>query len=197
MLASHLSSFTNKDMGDATQLLADAGGGDPKAADKLLDLVYEELRRLATSKMAREAPGQTLQPTALVHEAWLRLVGTKNPNFENRAHFFAAAAEAMRRILIDRARRKLTVRHGGGCERVDVDEQNLALPAADQQLLAMNEALDNLAKEYPLQANVVKLRYFAGMTNEETAEVLNISVTSAKRYWTFARAWIFNEIGKS
>jgi RNA polymerase sigma factor (TIGR02999 family) len=184
-------------MGDATQLLADAGGGDPKAADKLLDLVYEELRRLATSKMAREAPGQTLQPTALVHEAWLRLVGTKNPNFENRAHFFAAAAEAMRRILIDRARRKLTVRHGGGCERVDVDEQDLALPAADQQLLAMNEALDNLAKEYPLQANVVKLRYFAGMTNEETAEVLNISVTSAKRYWTFARAWIFNEIGKS
>lgn len=197
MLASHLSSFTNKDMGDATQLLADAGGGDPKAADKLLDLVYEELRRLATSKMAREAPGQTLQPTALVHEAWLRLVGTKNPNFENRAHFFAAAAEAMRRILIDRARRKLTVRHGGGCERVDVDEQDLALPAADQQMLAMNEALDNLAKEYPLQANVVKLRYFAGMTNEETAEVLNISVTSAKRYWTFARAWIFNEIGKS
>jgi RNA polymerase sigma factor (TIGR02999 family) len=197
MLASHLSSFTNKDMGDATQLLADAGGGDPKSADKLLDLVYEELRRLATSKMAREAPGQTLQPTALVHEAWLRLVGTKNPNFENRAHFFAAAAEAMRRILIDRARRKLTVRHGGGCERVDVDEQDLALPAADQQLLAMNEALDNLAKEYPLQANVVKLRYFAGMTNEETAEVLNISVTSAKRYWTFARAWIFNEIGKS
>jgi RNA polymerase sigma factor (TIGR02999 family) len=183
-------------MGDATQLLADAGKGDPKAADKLLDLVYEELRRLATSKMAREAPGQTLQPTALVHEAWLRLVGTKIPNFENRAHFFAAAAEAMRRILIDRARRKLTVRHGGGCERVDVDEQDLAFPVADEQLLAMNEALDNLAKEYPLQANVVKLRYFAGMTNEETAEVLNISVTSAKRYWTFARAWIFNEIRK-
>jgi RNA polymerase sigma factor (TIGR02999 family) len=196
MLELRLSSFANNDMGDATQLLADAGSGDPKAADKLLDLVYEELRRLASSKMAREAPGQTLQPTALVHEAWLRLVGTKIPNFENRAHFFAAAAEAMRRILIDRARRKLTARHGGGCERVDVDEQDLALPAADQQLLAMNEALDNLAKEYPIQANVVKLRYFAGMTNEETAEVLNISVTSAKRYWTFARAWIFNEIGK-
>src|SRR6187397_2952516 len=125
--------------------------------------------------MALEAPGQTLQPTALVHEAWLRLVGGKNPKFENRAHFFSAAAEAMRRILIDRARRKLTQRHGGGYERMELEEQNLAAPDADEQLLAVHEALDKLALEHPAQAQVVKLRYFAGMTNEETARVLGVS----------------------
>jgi RNA polymerase sigma factor (TIGR02999 family) len=153
-------------MNDATLLLTAMEQGDPTAADKLLELLYEELRRLAASKMAREAPGHTLQPTALVHEAWLRLVGSQNPAFENRAHFFSAAAEAMRRILIDRARRKLTLRHGGSCERVDLDGQDFAAPGPDEQLLAVHEVLDNLAKDHPLQAEVVKLRYFAGMTNE-------------------------------
>src|SRR5277367_6996500 len=130
-------------MSEATILLNAVEQGDPQAADKLLELLYEELRRLAASKMAREAPGQTLQPTALVHEAWLRLVGSQNPKFENRAHFFSAAAEAMRRILIDRARRKLRIRHGGGLERVDVEEQDIAAPGADEQMLAVHEALDN------------------------------------------------------
>jgi RNA polymerase sigma factor (TIGR02999 family) len=184
-------------MSDATVLLTAIEQGDPQSAEKLLELVYEELRRLAASKLAREVPGQTLQPTALVHEAWLRLVGDKNPKFENRAHFFSAAAEAMRRILIDRARRKLTQRHGGGFARVDLDGLNLAAPDADQQLLAVNEVLDKLAAQHPAQAEVVKLRYFAGMTNEETAQVLGISVSTTKNYWTFARTWIFHEIKNS
>src|SRR5947207_4173840 len=184
-------------MRDATLLLTAVEQGDPTAAERLLDLLYDELRRLASSKMARETPGQTLQPTALVHEAWLRLVVSKNPRFENRGHFFSAAAEAMRRILIDRARRKLTQRHGGSLERVDLDGQDLAAPAADEQLLAVHEVLDNLAKEHPIQAEVVKLRYFVGMTNEETAEALGVSVATVKNYWTFARTWIFNEIKNS
>jgi RNA polymerase sigma factor (TIGR02999 family) len=184
-------------MSDATLLLTAVEQGDPHAAEKLLELVYEELRRLANSKMARESPDQTLQPTALVHEAWLRLVGDKNPKFENRAHFFSAAAEAMRRILIDRARRKLTRRHGGGFERVDLEGRDLAAPDADQQLLAVHEVLDKLAREHPVQAEVVKLRYFAGMTNEEAAQVLGISVSTVKNYWTFARTWILHEIKDS
>src|SRR6185503_6210267 len=184
-------------MSDATQLLNADEQGDPKVADALLDLVYEELRRLAAGKMAQEAPGQTLQPTALVHEAWLRLVGGKNPKFENRAHFFSAAAEAMRRILIDRARRKLTQRHGGGCERVALEEQELAAPDADQQLLAVHEVLDKLASKHPAQAEVVKLRYFAGMTSEEIAQVLGVSVATVGNYWTFARTWILHEIQNS
>ncbi|MGC9942421.1 MAG: ECF-type sigma factor [Verrucomicrobiota bacterium] len=184
-------------MSDATLLLIAVEQGDPTAAEKLLDLLYTELRRLATSRMAKESPDHTLQPTALVHEAWLRLVGTQTPKFENRAHFFAAAAEAMRRILIDRARRKLAVRHGGDLTRVEFDEQELPAPDADRQLLAVHEALDSLAKEHPVQAEVVKLRYFVGMTNEETAQALNISVATVKNYWTFARIWIFNEIKNS
>jgi RNA polymerase sigma factor (TIGR02999 family) len=184
-------------MSDATQLLTAMEEGEPQAAEKLLDLIYEELRRLAASKMAREAPGQTLQPTELVHEAWLRLVGAKNPQFENRAHFFSAAAEAMRRILIDRARRKQTLRHGGACERVDLEGQDLAAPGADQQLLAVHEVLDKLAKEHPAQAEVVKMRYFVGMTNEEIAQLLGVSVTTVKNYWMFARAWILHEIENS
>jgi len=184
-------------MSDVTLLLIAVQQGDPTAAEKLLDLLYEELRRLAASKMAREAPGHTLQPTALVHEAWLRLVGSQNPKFENRAHFFAAAAEAMRRILIDRARRKLTERHGGSFERVDLDGRDFVAPAADEQLLAVHEILDNLAKEHPIQAEVVKLRYFVGMTNEETAVALGISVATVKNYWTFALTWIFNELKNS
>ena len=188
---------SGNDMSDATLLLNAVGQRDPQSSEKLLELVYEELRRLATSKMAREAPGQTLQPTALVHEAWLRLVGTKNPKFENRAHFFAAAAEAMRRILIDRARKKLTQRHGEGFERVELDGQYLAAPETDQQLIAVNEVLDKFAREFPLQAEVVKLRYYVGMTNEETAEVLGISLSTTKNYWMFARTWIFHEIKNS
>ena len=197
VLISYLFRSSCENMSDATLLPTAVEQGDPTAVEKLLDLLYEELRRLATSKMAREAPGQTLQPTALVHEAWLRLVVSKNPRFENRAHFLSAAAEAMRRILIDRARRKLTTRHGGSLERVDMEGQDLAAPAADEQLLAVHEALDNLAKDHPLQAQVVKLRYFVGMTNEETAEALGISVATVKNYWTFARTWIFNELKNS
>src|SRR5258707_10903913 len=184
-------------MREATLLLRAVEQGGTKAAEKLLELLYEELRRLAASKMAREAPGQTLQPTALVHEAWLRLVGSQNPKFENRAHFFSAAAEAMRRILIDRARYKLRIRHGGNLERVDLEGLDLAAPADDGQLVAVHEALDSLAKDHPVQAEVVKLRYFVGMTNEETAEVLGVSIATVKNYWTFARTWIFNEIRNS
>lgn len=161
-------------MSEATLLLSAVQQGDPEAVAKLLTLVYEELRQLATHRMARETPGQTLQPTELVHEAWLRLVGGKIPKFENRAHFFSAAAEAMRRILIERARRKLTERHGGGYERVDLENLDLAEPRANQQMLDVHEVLDNLAKDHPIQAEVVKLRYFVGMTNEETAQILGI-----------------------
>jgi RNA polymerase sigma factor (TIGR02999 family) len=184
-------------MSDATLLLDAVQHGDTKAADALLDLLYDELRKLATSKMAQEAPGQTLQPTALVHEAWLRLIGASNRKFENRAHFFSAAAEAMRRILIDRARRKLTVRHGGQFERVDLDELELAVDQTDEQLLAVHEVLDKFSREHSAQAEVVKLRYFAGMTNEEVAQALGVSVATVKNYWTFARAWLFQEIRNS
>jgi len=179
---------------DVTRILEAAQQGDPTAADQLLPLVYEELRRLAAHKMANEAAGHTLQPTALVHEAWLRLVGNENQKWDGRAHFFAAAAEAMRRILIDRARRKRAVRHGGDQQRVDIQEVDLATPADDDQLLAVSEALDKLATEHKTEAELVKLRYFVGMTNEEAAEVLGISPRTAKYYWTHARAWLFREI---
>src|SRR6185436_12641197 len=154
-------------MSDVTQILTAIEQGDATAADKLLPLVYEELRKLAAHRMANEAAGQTLQPTALVHEAWLRLLGKENPKFANRAHFFAAAAEAMRRILIDNARRKRAVRHGGGQQRVDVEQVQLVSPAHEDQLFAINEALDTLAAQRPGEAELVKLRYFVGMTLEE------------------------------
>ena len=178
----------------ATILLTAVERGEPKAAAELLELVYQELRQLATRKMAQESSGQTLQPTALVHEASLRLVGAQNPTFKNRSHFFFAAAEAMRHILIDRARRKKTQRHGGGFERVDIDHVALAAPSTDDQLLAVHEALDKLALKHPLQAELVKLRYFAGVTNEEVAQLLGISISTAKNYWNFSRGWLFNEI---
>lgn len=181
-------------MSEATVMLAAIERGDSQAAENLLNLVYDELRRLAAYKMSQEAPGQTLQPTALVHEAWLRLVGAEGRKFENRAHFFSAAAEAMRRILIDRARRRQTHRHGGKHERVDLDESGLVAPAADDQLLAVDESLEKLAREHPVQAQVVKLRYFGGMTNEETAQLLDLSVSTVKNYWAFARAWLFADI---
>lgn len=168
--------------------------GDPKAGDELLPLVYDELRKLAVSKMAGEAPNQTLQPTALVHEAWLRLVGNDNPQFANRAHFFAAAAEAMRRILIDNARRKRAVRHGGEYQRVDLDGVEVAAPGNEEELLSVNEALDKLAAQNKAEAELVKLRYFVGMTLEESAQVLGISARTADNYWAHARAWLYREI---
>jgi RNA polymerase sigma factor (TIGR02999 family) len=181
-------------MSDATVILAAVSAGDSKAADELLVLVYGELRRLAAAKLFCEAPGQTLQPTALVHEAWLRLAGGRTSSFKDREHFFRACAEAMRHILIDRARRKHTSRHGGAYQRVAFEGFDLAAPVVDDQLLAVNGALDKLALEHPIQAELVKLRYFAGLTNEEVSEVMGISVSTAKNYWNFSRAWLLNEI---
>jgi RNA polymerase sigma factor (TIGR02999 family) len=163
------------------------------AADRLLPVVYEELRRLASRKMSRESAGQTLQATALVHEAWLRLGGDRQPAWQNRAHFFGAAAEAMRRILIDNARRKQADRHGGHAERVELPLDSLELAAGmdDEQLLAMHEALDHLAAHDASKAELVKLRFFAGLTLEEAAKILQISTPTAKRYWAYARAWLY------
>jgi len=180
-------------MNDINDLIDTVRDGDPMAADQLLLHVYSKLRRLAGAKMAREAPGQTLQPTALVHEAWMRL-GGDGQRWENRAHFFGAAAEAMRRILIDRARRKLAARHGGGSERLDVDEVEIAAPAKDDELLAVHEALDNLAAHDARKADLVKLRYFAGLSIGEAADVPGISAPTAKRWWAYARAWLFAAI---
>jgi RNA polymerase sigma factor (TIGR02999 family) len=181
-------------MSEATAMLDAIGKGDPEAPAAFLDLVYNELRRLAASKMAREAPGQTLQATALVHEAWLRLIGDEDRRFENRTHFFAAAAEAMRRILIERARRRRAVRHGGEYERVNLQEEMLAIPEDDEQLLTLNDALEKLEREHPVQAQVVKLRYFTGMSNEEIAELIGVSLTTVKVYWVYSKAWLFREI---
>ena len=181
-------------MSDVTLILERVQQGDPKAAEELLPLVYDELRRLAAHRMANEAPGQTLQPTALVHEAWLRLTGDRNQQWSGRAHFFGAAAEAMRRILIDRARRKRAARHGGGQQRLGIEEVDVASPSDDDQLLAVNEALDKLATEHKVEAELVKLRYFVGMTNDEAAEVLGISARTAKYYWTHARAWLYHQL---
>ena len=181
-------------MSDVTRILNAIGGGDSKAAQDLLPLVYEELRMLAAHKMANEAPGQTLQPTALVHEAWLRLVGTENPQFEGRGHFFAAAAEAMRRILIDRARQKLSLKRGAGAARVNLEVIDVASAADDDTLLAVDEALTKLAREDPDSAEFIKLRFFAGMTNDEAAQALGIPERTARRHWSFARAWLFREI---
>jgi RNA polymerase sigma factor (TIGR02999 family) len=181
-------------MSDVTRILNDIERGDATAANDLLPLVYEELRKLAAAKMASEAPGQTLQPTALVHEAWLRLTGDEYKQWDGRAHFFGAAAEAMRRILVDNARRKKALRHGGGQHRLDI--QNVDIPGAleDDQLLALNDALDRLAARDQPKAELVKLRYFSGMTIEEAARVLGISEPTAKRWWAYARAWLFSEI---
>ena len=181
-------------MSDVTCILNAIGGGDSKAAQDLLPLVYEELRKLAAHKMANEAPGQTLQPTALVHEAWLRLVGTENPQFEGRGHFFAAAAEAMRRILIDRARQKLSLKRGTGAARVNLEDLEVASAADDDTLLAVDEALTKLAREDPDSAEFIKLRFFAGVTNDEAAQALGIPERTARRHWSFARAWLFREI---
>ena len=177
-----------------TQILDAAQHGDPAAADQLLPLVYEELRKLAAARMANDAAGTTLQPTALVHEAWLRLVGNDNPKFAGRAHFFGAAAEAMRRILIDNARRKKAVRHGGGLARLDIADLELAAAPKDDELLAVGEALDKLAARDRQKAELVKLRYFVGLSTKEAAEILGVSVPTADRWWSYSRAWLFEEI---
>jgi RNA polymerase sigma factor (TIGR02999 family) len=181
-------------MSDVTRILTAIEQGDAKATDELLPLVYQELRRLAAHKMANEPAGHTLQATALVHEAWLKLVDSPAQSWQNRAHFFGAAAEAMRRILIARARRKNAQRRGSGAEHLDADAIEIAGPAPDDQLLALNEALDRFAALEPQQAELVKLRYFVGLKIEEAAEVLGISEATAKRWWTYAKAWLFNEI---
>ena len=178
-------------MSDVTEILTAIDRGQARA-DELLPLVYEELRKLAAARMAQESPGQTLQPTALVHEAWLRLVRDTNPKFDGRAHFFAAAAEAMRRILIENARRKRALRHGGGQARVDIHEVEIA--AAEDELLAVHEALDKLSAEDAGLADLVKMRFFVGLTNKEAAEILGVSEPTVERRWAFARAWLYREI---
>jgi RNA polymerase sigma factor (TIGR02999 family) len=182
---------------DVTRILQAAQQADAKAADDLLPLVYQELRRLAAHKMANEAPGHTLQPTALVHEAWLRLVTPdQQAPFQNRAHFFGAAAEAMRRILVDRAREKKALKRGGDLERVDVDAVELPSPMPDDELLALDEALDRLAIVDTRAAEMVKLCFFVGLTQEEAARELGVSVSTAERVWAFARAWLLREVRK-
>ena len=183
-------------MTDLTRILDSLQRGEAKASEELLPLVYNELRRLAAHKMARIPPGQTLQPTALVHEAYLRLVGHENPKWDGRGHFFAAAAEAMRRILIEDARRKSALRHGGGQRRLEIGELEIAAEAKDDEMLAVNEVLEELAKRDKEKADLVKLRYFVGLTLEEAAEVLGISATMAKRHWAYSRAWLLREIQK-
>ncbi len=180
-----------------TLILNRAQAGDPKAAEELLPLVYEDLRKLAASRMANERAGQTLQPTALVHEAWLRLGGEAQPDWKNRGHFFAAAAEAMRRILVERARRRIAAKRGGGAQVLDIDELQLPSPTADDDtLLDLHEALDKLAALDPRKAELVKLRYFIGLNFEETASALGIAVPTAKQWWAYARSWLNVEIGR-
>jgi RNA polymerase sigma factor (TIGR02999 family) len=181
-------------MSEAARILEAAKRGDPQSATELLPLVYEELRKLASQKMSAESAGHTLQPTSLVHEAWLRLGGSSDQKWDGCGHFFAAAAEAMRRILIDKARSRKAKCHGGGQERVDFHDVEFALPGDDDQILAVHEALDKLAVEDPRKAELVKLRYFVGMTIEEAAQVLGISEPTAKRHWAYARAWLYQEI---
>jgi len=182
-------------MSDVTRILSQIESGDPTATEQLLPLVYEELRKLAAVRLGSEQPGQTLQATALVHEAYLRLVGNGNDaQWQGRGHFFAAAAEAMRRILVERFRRKQAARHGGNRQQVPLDEAELEVPALDYDLLALDEALDRLAAVDPAAAELVKLRYFAGMTIQEAAKVLGVSSRTANEYWTYAKAWLLREI---
>jgi RNA polymerase sigma factor (TIGR02999 family) len=178
-------------MSEVTQILEAIQQGHPKAAEQLLPLVYSELRRIAAHKMACERPGQTLQPTALVHEAWLRLVGADQQFWDSRAHFFAAAAEAMRRVLIERARSKARYRHGGHLDRVDIDRVTIAVQDTDETVLAIHEALDRLAAQHSLKAEIVKMRYFVGMRHGEIARALSVSEATVRRHWAFARAWLY------
>jgi len=183
-------------MSDVTQILTAAAAGDAGAAAQLLPLVYDELRKLAAARLADEKPGQTLQPTALVHEAYLRLVGAgQAPNWNGRGHFFAAAAEAMRRILVEAARRKQSRKHGGGHRRRDLDADALVAPESDLDLVALDAALSRLAEREPLKAKLVELRYFAGLTGEQAAAVLGMSPSAVDRLWVYTRAWLRRELG--
>jgi RNA polymerase sigma factor (TIGR02999 family) len=181
-------------MSEFTQILEHARPGDERTAEELLPLVYEELRKLAAQKMVWEAPGQTLQPTALVHEAWLRLNGSENKNWDNRGHFFAAAADAMRRILIERARAKSRLRRGSRAEHVPFEHVTLASDDPVETVLAINEALERLTVRDPFKAEVVKMRYFIGLSQEAIAEALRVSVPTIRRHWAIARAWLYAEI---
>ncbi len=176
--------------GDVTQLLDAIDSGDSKAAEELLPLVYGELRRLAAHKMANERPGQTLQATALVHEAWVKLAGSSQQRWRGRSHFFGAAAEAMRRILIDKARRRAAQKRGDGIQLEELNESRIELRAPPDEILAVSEALDQLAKKEPVSSEVVKLKYFVGMTLPEIAEALDVSLSTVERHWSFAKAWL-------
>ena len=181
-------------MSELTKILHATAQGDSSAARKLLPLVYDELRQLAARKMAGESGTQTLQPTALVHEAWLRLGGDEQPTWENRTHFFCAAAEAMRRILIDRARSKQAIRHGGDQQRLNVDEVEIVAPMQNDELLAVNEALERFSQHAPQKAELVKLRYFAGMGLKEAGQIVGISEPTAVRWWTYSKTWLYQAI---
>jgi RNA polymerase sigma factor (TIGR02999 family) len=187
-------------MSDVTRILSAIEAGDPHAAEQLLPLVYDELRKLAAQRLAQEKPGQTLEATALVHEAYIRLVGMPPGGearaWEGRGHFFAAAAEAMRRVLVEKARRKGRLKHGGGLPRVEIELANIASPMPDGDVLALDDAMTRLAAEDPIRARLVELRFFAGLSNEEAAKILGISGVTAKRYWRYARAWLHREVGK-
>jgi len=184
-------------MKDVTQILNQIEKGDARAADELLPLIYEELRRIAAHKMANEAPGHTLQATALVHEAWLRLVGSSQQSWQNRAHFFGAAAEAMRRILVEHARRKQSLKRGAGAEKLELNESVLVLSVPPDELLAVNDALDKLSREDPAAAELVKFRYFVGMNMEEAAAALGMPKRTAESLWTYAKAWLSREIRRT
>src|SRR5438132_12973164 len=182
-------------MSSVTELLSDIDRGDPRAAEQLLPLVYDELRKLAAQKIVREAPGQTFQATALVHEAYLRLMDVEGAqHWNSRGHFFAAAAEAMRRILVENARRKKRIKHGGDLERVAIEMASLPTRMSSEELLALDAALEKLKEQDPVKAQLVTLRYFGGMTIEQASEVLRISRVTAHRYWTYARAWLHQQI---
>ena len=182
-------------MTDVTQILSQIEQGDPSAAEQLLPLVYDELRKLATAKLAQEKPGLTLQATALVHEAYLRLVDVeKTQNWDSRRHFFSAAAESMRRILVEKARRKQRLKHGGAVRRVPLDEVEIESAASQLDLLALDEALARLADEAPEKAEVVQLRFFAGLSHEEVAEILGVSTITVKRHWRYARVWLLRQM---
>lgn len=183
-------------MSDVTRILIAIEQGDARAADRLIPLVYQELRHLAAQKLSQERPGQTLQATALVHEAYIRLVDAEGQHWKSRGHFFAAAAEAMRRILIENARRKRRLKHGGGQQRVELEDADLAIEEPSDNLIALDEALIKLTQEDQVVAELVKMRYFAGLSGEQAAEILGISRRTADRYWAYARAWLYQEITK-
>jgi RNA polymerase sigma factor (TIGR02999 family) len=181
-------------MSNVTVILDAIQKGDPKAPEELLPLVYDELRKLAAFKLAQQSPDQTLQPTALVHEVYLRLLGHEQRSWQDRKHFFAAAAEAMRHVLVDRARRKASVRHGGGWQRLDLDDAVIAAGTSDENILLINEALEKFALHDPACADLVKLRFFGGLTFSQAAEIMGISERTAQRFWAYARAWLYREI---